>query len=89
MKKKIFIALLFSVFFGAFAQSPDFKIKNAIRAIEARPLSEKVADLLHQTPGEPSLYMSSVTYLDNGRACMYTRQYFHGNHFRFVHNFEK
>lgn len=67
----------------------NFKIKNAIRAIEARPLSEKVADLLHQTPGEPSLYMSSVTYLDNGRACMYTRQYFHGNHFRFVHNFEK
>lgn len=29
MKKKIFIALLFSVLFGAFAQSPDFKIKNA------------------------------------------------------------
>ena len=29
MKKKIFIALLFSVFFGAFTQSPDFKIKNA------------------------------------------------------------
>ena len=67
----------------------NFKIKNAIRAIEARPLNEKVADLLHQTPGEPSLYMSSVTYLENGRACMYTRQYFHGNHFRFVHNFEK
>lgn len=66
-----------------------FKIKNCVRAVEARPLSEKIADILHQTPGEPSLYMSSVTYLDNGRACMYTRQYFHGNHFRFVHNFEK
>ena len=67
----------------------NFKIKNCLRAVEARPLNEKVADLLHQTVGEPSLYMSSVTYLDNGRACMYTRQYFHGNHFRFVHNFVK
>lgn len=67
----------------------NFKIKNCLRAVESRPLNEKVADLLHQTVGEPSLYMSSVTYLDNGRACMYTRQYFHGNHFRFIHNFEK
>lgn len=67
----------------------NFKVKNAIRAVEARALDEKVADILHQTVGEPSLYMSSVTYLDNGRACVYMRQYFHANHFRFIHNFDK
>lgn len=66
-----------------------FKIRNCVRAIEARALEQKVADILHQSPGEPSLYMCSVTYIENGRACMYTRQYFHANHFRFTHNFER
>lgn len=66
-----------------------WKIRNCIRAIEARGVTKKVAELLHQKEGEPSLYMSSVTYLDNGRAFVYTRCYFHGEHFRFKHNFSR
>ena len=67
----------------------NWKIRNCVRAIEARGVTKKVAELLHQREGEPSLYMSSVTYLDNGRAFVYTRCYFHGEHFRFKHNFTR
>jgi len=67
----------------------NWKIRNCVRAIEARGLTKNVADLLHQKEGEPSLYMSSVTYLDNGRAFVYTRCYFHAEHFRFKHNFSR
>jgi len=67
----------------------NWKIKNCVRAIEARGVTKRVAELLHQKEGEPSLYMSSVTYLDNGRAFVYTRSYFHGEHFRFKHNFSR
>lgn len=67
----------------------NWKIRNCERAIEARAVTGKVADLLHQNEGEPSLYMSSVTFLDNGRAFVYTRCYFHGEHFRFKHNFSR
>lgn len=66
-----------------------WKIRNCVRAIEARGLAANVADLLHQKEGEPSLYMSSVTYLENGRAFVYTRCYFHAEHFRFKHNFSR
>ena len=67
----------------------NWKIRNCVRAIEARGVTKRVAELLHQKEGEPSLYMSSVTYLDNGRAFVYTRCYFHGEHFRFKHNFTR
>lgn len=67
----------------------NWKIRNCVRAIEARGVPKNIAELLHQKEGEPSLYMSSVTYLDNGRAFVYTRCYFHGEHFRFKHNFSK
>lgn len=66
-----------------------WKIRNCVRAIEARSVTKRIAELLHQREGEPSLYMSSVTYLENGRAFVYTRCYFHGEHFRFIHNFER
>lgn len=81
---------LFRGSFYDYVQSKlNWKIKNCIRAIEARGVTRKVAELLHQKEGEPSLYMSSVTYLDNGRAFVYTRCYFHGEHFRFKHNFTR
>lgn len=67
----------------------NYKIKNSNRSIEARAVNEQVAIMLHQSVGEPSLYMSSISYLENGRAFLYSRQYFHGNHFRFRHNFSK
>lgn len=67
----------------------NWKIRNCVRAIEARGITKRIAELLHQREGEPSLYMSSVTYLENGRAFVYTRCYFHGEHFRFIHNFER
>jgi GntR family transcriptional regulator len=67
----------------------NWKIKNCVRAIEARSLAKNVAELLRQKEGEPALYMSSVTYLDNGRAFVYTRCYFHAEHFRFKHNFSR
>lgn len=66
-----------------------FVIRNCECAIEARALASKVAKILHCTENESALYMSSVTYLDNGRAFMYNRQYFLGTHFRFKHNFSK
>ena len=66
-----------------------FSIRNCECAIEARALAAKVAKILHCTENESALYMSSVTYLDNGRAFMYNRQYFLGTHFRFKHNFTK
>ena len=70
-------------FYDFVEQTLNFKIRNSESSIEARSLSEKVADILHQSVGEPTLYMSSVTYLENGRAFVYTRQYFHANRFRF------
>ncbi len=70
-------------FYDFVEQTLNFKIRNSESSIEARSLSEKVADILHQSVGEPTLYMSSVTYLKNGRAFVYTRQYFHANRFRF------
>ena len=65
----------------------NWRIRNCEYAIEARAVSKKVATLLHQKVGEPSLYLSSVTYLENGRAFVYTRYYFHGEHFRFKDNY--
>jgi GntR family transcriptional regulator len=89
----MFTNLTVEVFRGSFHDyvqvDLNWKIKNCERAIEARGVTGKVADLLHQNEGEPSLYMSSVTYLDNGRAFLYTRCYFHGEHFRFKHNFSR
>ena len=81
---------LFTKSFYDYVQNElNWKIRNCERAIEARAVTANVADLLHQNEGEPSLYMSSVTYLDNGRAFVYTRCYFHGEHFRFRHNFSR
>lgn len=65
-----------------------WRIRNCEYAIEARGVPKKVAELLHQKEGEPSLYLNSVTYLDNGRAFVYTRFYFHGEHFRFRDNYD-
>lgn len=66
-----------------------FEIRNCESALEARAINNNLSDLFQQSIGEPTLYMSSTTYLENGRAFMYTRQYFNANHFRFRHNFEK
>jgi GntR family transcriptional regulator len=89
----MFTDLTEEVFKGSFhdyvQEELNWKIRNCERAIEARGVTGIVADLLHQNEGEPSLYMSSVTYLDNGRALIYTRCYFHGEHFRFKHNFSR
>ena len=65
-----------------------WKIRNCEYAIEARGVTKRVAELLHQKEGEPSLYLNSVTYLENGRAFVYTRFYFHGEHFRFRDNYK-
>ena len=79
---------IFSGSFHGYVQNVlQWKIKNCEYAIEARGVTKKVAELLHQKEGEPALYLSSVTYLDNGRAFVYTRFYFHGEHFRFRDNF--
>lgn len=66
-----------------------FVIRNCECAIEARSLAPKVAEILHCMENESALYMSSVSYLENGCAFMYNRQYFLGTHFRFKHNFSK
>jgi GntR family transcriptional regulator len=79
----------YNSFYDYVQQRLNFKIRNSESSIEARALSEKVADILHQSVGEPSLYMSSSAYLENGRAFVYTRQYFHANHFRFKHKYNK
>lgn len=63
-----------------------WKIKNSVLAIEARGLSKKVSELFHQKEGEPTLYVSSVGYLDNGRAFEYTRSYYNAQYFRFKYN---
>ncbi|MCK9472036.1 MAG: GntR family transcriptional regulator [Bacilli bacterium] len=63
-----------------------WKIKNSTLAIEARALSKKVSELFHQQEGEPTLYVSSVAYLDNGRAFEYTRSYYNAEYFRFKYN---
>lgn len=80
-----------SVFRGSFyAYVQDvlgWKIRNCEYAIEARGVTKRVAELLHQREGEPALYLNSITYLDNGRAFVYTRFYFHGEHFRFRDNY--
>lgn len=64
----------------------NWKIKNSVLAIEARGLSKRVAELFHQQEGEPTLYSSSVAYLDNGRAFEYTRSYYNAQYFRFKYN---
>ncbi len=93
LPKCLYGELTEDIFYGSFhdyvQNKLNFRIRNCESAIEARAVGQKVAELLHQTIGEPALYMSSTTYLENGRAFMYTRQYFHGNHFRFKHNFKK
>lgn len=79
---------VFSGSFYRFIQEElQWKIRNCEYAIEARGVTKRVAELLHQKEGEPSLYLSSITYLDNGRAFVYTRFYFHGEHFRFKDNY--
>lgn len=93
LPKNLYGELNEEVFYGSFHDYVqnilNFRIRNCESAIEARAVGSRVAELLHQTVGEPALYMSSSTYLENGRAFMYQRQYFHGNHFRFKHNFKK
>lgn len=78
------------VFSGSFYKFVEeelgWKIKNSTIAIEARGLNSRTADLLHQKEGEPSLYTSSVSYLDNGRAFEYTRCYFNAQYFRFKYS---
>jgi len=64
----------------------NWRIKNSVLAIEARGLSKRVAELFHQKEGEPTLYSSSVSYLDNGRAFEYTRSYYNAQYFRFKYN---
>ena len=80
-----------SVFHGSFyrfiQEELKWRIKNCQYAIEARGVPKRVAELLHQKEGEPALYLNSVTYLENGRAFVYTRFYFHGEHFRFRDNY--
>ncbi len=66
-----------------------FVIRNCECAIEARSLAPRVAEILNCTPNEAALYMSSVSYLENGAPFMYERQYFLGTYFRFKHNFSK
>lgn len=66
-----------------------WKIKNSTLAIEARGLSKMVSELFHQREGEPTLYISSVAYLDNGRAFEYTRLYYNAQHFRFRYNSQR
>jgi len=66
-----------------------WKIKNSTLAIEARGLSKKVSELFHQKEGEPTLYISSVAYLDNGRAFEYTRSYYNAQYFRFIYNSQR
>lgn len=79
---------VFSGSFYAYVQDVlGWRIRNCEYAIEARGVSKRVAELLHQHEGEPALYLNSVTYLDNGRAFVYTRFYFHGEHFRFRDNY--
>lgn len=81
---------IFSGSFYRFVQEGlGWRIRNCEYAIEARGVTKRVAELLHQKEGEPSLYLSSVTYLENGRAFVYTRYYFHGEHFRFRDNYTR
>lgn len=75
-------------FYDFVKEKLGFNIGHGECSIEARALNQKVADILHQTAGEPSLYMSSTTFLDNGRAFIYLRQYFHANYFRIKHRFK-
>lgn len=70
-------------FYNYIENQLNWKVRNYSLAIEARSLTAKVADLLHHQEGEPSLYTSSVTYLDNGRAFEYTRCYLNASYFRF------
>lgn len=67
----------------------NWRIRNSDRAIEVRELDKRTAEMLHQKEGDPSLYMNSVTYLDNGRAFEYTRCYYLAEHFRFTHDFKR
>lgn len=80
-----------SVFNGSFyrfvQEDLGWRIRNCEYVIEARGVTKRVAELLHQKEGEPALYLNSVTYLENGRAFVYTRYYFHGEHFRFRDNY--
>ena len=73
-------------FYNFVEEELNWKIKNSVLAIEARGLSKRVAELFHQKEGEPTLYSSSVAYLDNGRAFEYTRSYYHAQYFRFKYN---
>ncbi|MDD3129202.1 MAG: GntR family transcriptional regulator [Candidatus Izemoplasmatales bacterium] len=81
------------VFNGSFyrfvQEDLGWRIRNCEYALEARGVPKKVAELLHQQEGEPALYLNSVTYLENGRAFVYTRYYFHGEHFRFKDNYTR
>lgn len=61
----------------------NWKIKRCTSAIEARALTKSVANLFKQKEGEPALYVSNVTYLDNGRAFEYSRTYYNAQYFRF------
>jgi len=93
LPKSMYGELDSSVFAGSFykyvQEKLEWRIRNCEYAIEARGVPEKVAELLHQKEGEPSLYLNSVTYLENGRAFVYTRFYFHGEHFRFRDNYKR
>ncbi len=91
MPANMFNGLSGEVFIGSFyrfiQEDLHWNIRNCEYAIEARGVTKRVAELLHQQEGEPALYINSVTYLDNGRAFVYTRYYLHGEHFRFRDNY--
>jgi GntR family transcriptional regulator len=86
---KMYTSMEQKIFEGSFydyvEKTLNWKIANSYEAIEARALTKKVADLLNLKEGEPSLYISKVTYLDNGRAFEYSRAYYNAEHFRFTH----
>jgi len=81
---------IFKGSFYAFAREQlHWTVMNCTQTIESQGVSGRAAELLHLQEGEPSLYVSSTTYLANGRAVVHTRSYFHGNHVHFTHQFSR
>jgi GntR family transcriptional regulator len=61
-----------------------YKMSYCTQKIEAINCNEEKAKLLHIDPGAALLYISLISYLDNGRPFEYVKSYYRGDQYHFL-----
>lgn len=62
----------------------NYKISHCLHTIEARNADEKISEMLQINKNDSVLYVTSKTFLDNGRPFEYVKSYYRADQYRFV-----